>query len=69
MNKILIIEDELAIAELEKDYLELSDFQVEVETDGETGAKKALENDYDMLILDLLLPGPVFDSCTKSKRR
>ena len=35
MNRILIIEDELAIAELEKDYLELSDFQVDVETDGE----------------------------------
>ena len=46
MNRILIIEDELAIAELEKDYLELSDFQVDVETDGETGAKKALEEDY-----------------------
>lgn len=41
MNRILIIEDELAIAELEKDYLELSDFQVDVETDGEIGAKKA----------------------------
>ena len=51
MNRILIIEDELAIAELEKDYLELSDFQVDVETDGEIGAKKALEEDYDMLIL------------------
>lgn len=57
MSKILIVEDERAIAELEKDYLELSDFEVEVETDGEMGLKKALENDYDLYILDLMLPG------------
>lgn len=57
MSKILIIEDEQAIAELEKDYLELSDFEVEIEYDGDTGLKKALEGDYDMFILDLMLPG------------
>ena len=57
MNKILIIEDEMAIAELEKDYLELSGFQVEMETDGKQGLKKALEEDYSMIILDLMLPG------------
>ena len=57
MSKILIIEDEQAIAELEKDYLELSDFEVEIENDGTAGLKKALENDYDMFILDLMLPG------------
>ena len=56
MSKILIIEDENAIAELEKDYLELSDFEVEIETDGEAGLKKALNNDYDLFILDLMLP-------------
>ena len=68
--KILIIEDELAIAELEKDYLELSDFQVDVETDGEIGAKKALEEDYDMLILDLMLPGvDGFDICRKVREK
>ena len=43
MSKILIIEDEVAIAELEKDYLELSGFEVELETDGEVGLKRALE--------------------------
>ena len=70
MNRILIIEDELAIAELEKDYLELSDFQVDVETDGEIGAKKALEEDYDMLILDLMLPGvDGFDICRKVREK
>ena len=57
MSKILIVEDEEAIADLEKDYLELSGFEVEVANDGETCLKKALENDYDLFILDLMLPG------------
>ena len=43
----MIVEDEEAIADLEKDYLELSGFEVEVANDGETGLKKALENDAD----------------------
>ena len=57
MSRILIIEDEMTIAELEKDYLELSGFQVEIETNGEQGLKKVLEEDYNMVILDLMLPG------------
>ncbi|MDL2295468.1 response regulator transcription factor [Lachnospiraceae bacterium OttesenSCG-928-E19] len=57
MNKILIVEDEITIAELEKDYLELSGFEVEVANEGETGLQKALEGEYDLLILDLMLPG------------
>ncbi len=57
MSKILIIEDENAIAELEKDYLELSDFEVEIENDGGAGLLRALKNDYDLIILDLMLPG------------
>ena len=57
MSKILIVEDELAIAELEKDYLELSGFTVEVCTDGTQGLAKSLQNDYDLIILDLVLPG------------
>ena len=56
MSKILIIEDEVAIAELERDYLELSDFQVEIENNGDVGLKRALEEDFDMYILDLMLP-------------
>lgn len=64
MSKILIIEDEVAIAELEKDYLELSGFEVELETDGEVGLKRALEEEFDMYILDLMLPGiNGFDIC------
>ena len=57
MNKILIVEDEEAIADLEKDYLERSGFEVEVANDGETGLEKALNEDFNLLILDLMLPG------------
>ena len=57
MKRILIIEDEESIAELEKAYLELSGFDVEIENDGETGLSKALAEEYDLFILDLMLPG------------
>ena len=57
MSKILIIEDEEAIAELEKDYLELSGFSVEIENRGDEGLKRALEGDFNLFILDLMLPG------------
>ena len=57
MSKILIIEDEVAIAELEKDYLELSDFEVDIKNNGSEGLDAALENNYDLIVLDLMLPG------------
>lgn len=57
MNKILIVEDEEAIADLEKDYLELSGFEVEIASDGTLGLKKALEEEFQLVILDLMLPG------------
>ena len=57
MSKILIIEDEVSIAELEKDYLELSGFEVDMEHSGDTGLEKALDIEYDLIILDLMLPG------------
>ena len=57
MSRLLIIEDEEAIADLEKDYLELSDFSVEIAADGIEGVKKALEEDFDLIVLDLMLPG------------
>lgn len=57
MSKILIVEDEEAIADLEKDYLELSGFDVEIAGDGTVGLKKALEEDFQLVILDLMLPG------------
>ena len=66
MSKILIVEDEEAIADLEKDYLELSGFQVEVANDGKAGLEKALGKDYDLFILDLMLPGvDGFEICRK----
>ena len=57
MNRILIVEDELAIADLEKDYLELSGFEVEIAADGQSGLERALGEDFNLLILDLMLPG------------
>ena len=54
MSKILIIEDEIAIAELEKDYLELSGFEVEVEQQGDVGLLRALKEEFDLVILDLM---------------
>ena len=66
MSKILIIEDEVAIAELEKDYLELSDFQVEIESQGDMGLARALGEEFDLFILDLMLPGlDGFEICKK----
>ncbi len=66
MSKILIIEDEEAIADLEKDYLELSDFEVEIEHTGNMGLQKALEKDFDLVILDLMLPEmDGFEVCRK----
>ncbi len=57
MSRILIIEDEEAIADLEKDYLELSDFEVEIENTGDAGLKRAMSEEFDLVILDLMLPG------------
>lgn len=57
MSKILIIEDEIEIADLEKDYLELSGFDVAIANDGREGLTKALTEEYDLIILDLMLPG------------
>lgn len=51
MSKVLIIEDEVSIAELEKDYLELSGFDVEIESDGARGLEKALASDFDIVYL------------------
>ena len=66
MSKILIIEDEEAIADLEKDYLELSGFEVEIEERGETGLAKALKEEFNLIILDLMLPGvDGFEICKK----
>ena len=70
MSKILIVEDEVAIAELEKDYLELSGFEVEVEHDGMTGLARALAEEFDLFILDLMLPGiDGFEICKQIREK
>ena len=56
MSRILIVEDEVAFADLEKDYLELSGFEVEIENDGTKGLERALHEVFDLFILDLMLP-------------
>lgn len=55
-KKLLIIEDEMEIAELEKDYLEMGGFEVEIEENGEEGLKSALKKEFDLILLDLMLP-------------
>jgi DNA-binding response OmpR family regulator len=57
MKKILIIEDEESIADLERDYLELSGFQVAICNNGDAGLKRALDEDFDLFAIDLMLPG------------
>ncbi len=66
MAKILIIEDEKEIADLEKDYLEMNSFEVETYDRGDAGLDAAMKNDYDLVVLDLMLPGTDgFDICRK----
>lgn len=66
MSRILIVEDEESIAELEKDYLELSGFDVEIENSGDVGLERALNEEFDLLILDLMLPEvDGFEICRK----
>ncbi len=70
MAKILIVEDEVAIAELEKDYLELSGFEVDMEHSGKSGLKRALESEYNLIILDLMLPEiDGFEICRKIREK
>lgn len=57
VNKILIIEDDLNIAELERDYLKLNGYDADIESDGQKALKKALCGDYSLVIVDLMLPG------------
>ena len=70
MSKILIIEDEEAIAELEKDYLELSDFEVKIENNGTDGLKSALAETFDLIVLDIMLPGmDGFEVCKEIREK
>ena len=69
MSRILIIEDEVAIAQLEKDYLELSSFTVEMAHTGDEGLKRATEENFDLIVLDLMLPGMNgYEVCEKIRK-
>ena len=69
MKKILIVEDDILAAELERDYLEASDYEVELCSDGDEGYKKAKSGDYDLLLLDIMLPGMSgFEICRRIRR-
>lgn len=57
MKKILIIEDELSIAQLERDYLEVSGYESDIATTGEEGLRMATTSNYSLILLDLMLPG------------
>ena len=70
MSKILIVEDEVAIAELEKDYLKLSGFDVVMQHTGDAGLKAALNEDFNLIILDLMLPNvDGFEICKKVREK
>lgn len=56
MKRILIIEDDMSIAELERDYLEINGFSVDIENNGDAGLISAKNKDYNLIILDLMLP-------------
>lgn len=57
MEKILIVEDDAAIAEIERDYLEIDGFQVEIAPDGVSGLERGRSGEFDLILLDLMLPG------------
>ena len=66
MKRILIIEDDESIAELERDYLEVSGFQTEIASTGTEGLELALNNEFDLILLDVMLPGKDgFKVCTE----
>ncbi len=70
MSRILIVEDEEAIADLEKDYLELSDFEVKIENAGDVGLQTALSEEFDLIVLDLMLPGmDGFEVCKRIREK
>lgn len=69
-KKILIVEDDISIAELQRDYLEVNGFSVHVEQSGESGLAQALEGDYDLIILDVMLPHvDGFELCKQIRAR
>lgn len=68
-KRILIIEDEIAIAELQRDFLEVSGYEVVIKTNGNDGLRESLSNDFDLILVDIMLPGmDGFEICRKIRR-
>lgn len=68
--RILIIEDDMSIAELERDYLEVNGFECDIAADGDTGLEMALKNDYALLVVDIMLPKrDGFSVCTAVRKQ
>lgn len=70
MEKILIVEDDAAIAAIERDYLEINQFEVEIAADGVTGLNRGSSGEFDLILLDLMLPGmDGFAVCRKLREK
>lgn len=70
MAKILLIEDDAAIAAIERDYLEIEGFEVEIAADGRLGLERGLDGNFDLILLDLMLPGmDGFAVCRKLREK
>lgn len=69
MKKILIVEDDKSIAELEQDYLEINGFKAEIALTGVSGLEKAINKEYDLILLDVMLPGKDgFEICQEIRK-
>lgn len=70
MKKILIVEDDLSIAEIERDFLEIDGFEITIAKDGIEGLKHALTNEFNLILLDLMLPGiDGYEICRKIRSK
>ena len=69
MNRILIVEDESSISDFVKGELEYEGYEVCIKEDGREGLEEALNNEYDLVILDIMLPSMNgFEICRRIKR-
>ena len=70
MNKILIIEDDVSIAKIQSDFLKINGFDVTVKADGQQGLNEALTGQYDLILLDLMLPSmDGFEICKRVREK
>lgn len=69
-SRILIIEDDISIAELQRDYLEIHQIEADIATDGFEGMNRALNEPYDLIVIDLMLPSiDGFEICRRIREK